>query len=512
MSGNRIELYYDNIEKMFAMWEALLEAKYGVKQDFSGLVGDLHALNGGLGNLANAAEQLDKRAQLEEIERSMMDLKRQLVEAFLEDVRLAEHQVKYLWFMPNLRLALLEEELKYRRAQLAVVQEDKRRCEEVLAQIAAIQKMEDEMPWYRKPAYWSAIAYQEFANKWHSWDEDEYGGWKKAGVITGAALLVAAILFLSGGTAAAAGAGAAGTAGAGGTAAVAGTIGTASLKSALIFGGIGATVSGVSTAVQGGSGKEIAINTATGGFFGALGGAGFGAGFFLQSGRIIWASGAGTSALSTAFSAWRSDRKIDVKLAAEIYTRAVIGGTLDLAFGKAFSGVRTAVKPTPFTEMKELESISINVSPEVAKTLNSGTGSWDVLTWGGNKIQTIKYSGELDSRIRAYLEETQKVKLPEKLTIINDFTHGEESLRQTIQLPRGIWVERESDILAGVHLYPKLERVFSLWDNFYFNVGRTATLPSVGDASTRWVIDKDKWGIITDTFYIPEVKQSKKSP
>ena len=189
MSGNRIELYYDNIEKMFAMWEALLEAKYGVKQDFSGLVGDLHALNGGLGNLANAAEQLDKRAQL---------------------------------------------------AQLAVVQEDKRRCEEVLAQIAAIQKMEDEMPWYRKPAYWSAIAYQEFANKWHSWDEDEYGGWKKAGVITGAAVLVAAILFLSGGTAAAAGAGAAGTAGAGGTAAVAGTIGTASLKSALIFGGIGA--------------------------------------------------------------------------------------------------------------------------------------------------------------------------------------------------------------------------------------------------------------------------------
>lgn len=96
MSGNRIELYYDNIEKMFAKWEALLEAKYGVKQDFSGLVGNLHALNGGLGNLANAAEQLDKRAQLEEIERSMMDLKRQLVEAFLEDVRLAEHQVKYL--------------------------------------------------------------------------------------------------------------------------------------------------------------------------------------------------------------------------------------------------------------------------------------------------------------------------------------------------------------------------------------------------------------------------------
>ncbi len=195
MSGNRIELYYDNIEKMFAMWEALLEAKYGVKQDFSGLVGDLHALNGGLGNLANAAEQLDKRAQLEEIERSMMDLKRQLVEAFLEDVRLAEHQVKYLWFMPNLRLALLEEELKYRRAQLAVVQEDKRRCEEVLAQIAAIQKMEDEMPWYRKPAYWSAIAYREFEKKWHSWDEDEYGGWKKAGVITGAAVLVAAILL-----------------------------------------------------------------------------------------------------------------------------------------------------------------------------------------------------------------------------------------------------------------------------------------------------------------------------
>ena len=243
-----------------------------------------------------------------------------------------------------------------------------------------------------------------------------------------------------------------------------------------------------------------------------IGGAGFGAGFFLQSGRIIWASGAGTSALSTAFSAWRSDRKIDVKLAAEIYTRAVIGGTLDLAFGKAFSGVRTAVKPTPFTEMRALESIRINVSPEVARTLDSGTGNWDVLTWGGNKIQTIKYSGELDSRIRAYLEETQKVKLPEKLTIINDFTHGEESLRQTIQLPRGIWVERESEILAGVHRYPKLESFFKLWDNFYFNVGRTATLPSVGDASTRWVIDKDKWGIITDTFYIPEVKQSKKSP
>ena len=142
MSGNRIELYYDNIEKMFAKWEALLEAKYGVKQDFSGLVGNLHALNGGLGNLANAAEQLDKRAQLEEIERSMMDLKRQLVEAFLEDVRLAEHQVKYLWDQPNQRLAQLERELKEKRALLAAVQAEKRRCEETLAQIAAIRKME----------------------------------------------------------------------------------------------------------------------------------------------------------------------------------------------------------------------------------------------------------------------------------------------------------------------------------------------------------------------------------
>ena len=73
---------------------------------------------------------------------------------------------------------------------------------------------------------------------------------------------------------------------------------------------------------------------------------------------MVFISGAGTSALSSAVAAMRSGKDVDAELMAEIYTKAMMSGTFDLVLGKLFA----FAEPKPITK-----SIGYTVDKSVAK-------------------------------------------------------------------------------------------------------------------------------------------------
>lgn len=509
---NHIEIDNTAVEDLGKAWDDLLKKKDSVTESINDSLKDLHQMNGGLGNTQDAAEQLSlRRKQVDELAKLISQLPGIEMQHFIKNVENAEikasllsiEQERKFELQKNVFAALAGQMTEEKRKEfLSKIADDELRkdMEERISNAIYAQMMwdweryrelkrrESEETGYRlaPKTYWEGV-YRNVGDTWERWGtEGNWGVAKKVGLSAAAIVAVACAVYLSGGTALA-----------GGAEAV--SVKSSVLTSALIFGGVGGTVSAAATKIAGGSWEEAAINGMFGAVFGAMGGAGFGAGIALHSGSVVFISGAGTSALSSAVAAMRSGKDVDAELMAEIYTKAMMSGTFDLVLGKLFA----FAEPKPITK-----SIGYTVDKSVAKYY-AKTFRFDLdpakvaeIAPKSYKIGDTRIGDEILMFPKAVPDSIKEMIKPQFGGVISNVRmNGPVSMTvgESFSVPV-LW--KESLTLAPEYrVLLSAKTLNTIWNN------RGAALPSFGQMGARGILDENASGIFTDTFFIPDVKK-----
>ncbi|MBR1481565.1 MAG: hypothetical protein IJ598_01210 [Ruminococcus sp.] len=484
----------------------MLEERGNVSDAFSTVLTSIFHLNGGVGNLADAANDVDNRrvqtdntavqaaenaakqigqfiqsadstdrkvAQLSVAEQEKIELQKNTFAAMMAQMNTAA-QKKFLAAIKDEAMRRDIEE-RMRRAVLAQMEWD-------LQRYKAQKRQEREESGFRlAPQTYMEGVFRNVGDKWAQWGTE--GGWgtaKKIGLSAAALAAFALLTYLSGGTVAFEG-------------------GAAALKSALIFGAVGGVTSGSFTALQGGSWEDVFINAGIGFGLGAVGGAGFGWGLAIHSGAVVFTSGALTSGAGSVIAAMRSGDEIDAELFAEIYTKAMLSGTIDLALGKLLTFISS--KPIGYTAKGVTRELSDNFkyvldAEKFAKAFprSNTIGGAQI----GDEILVFHYKTVPDFVGKSIKPQFGGTVSDVKLNGPISMTFG-----KSFTIPVA-WSETTTDAFRTILSVETMKQMQQIYN---FGKEYRAPLPSAGDMVSRGIIDRDNSGIVLDTFFIPEPKK-----